>query len=249
MKPYFETKLGKLYNCDCLELTNYISNNSVDLIVTSPPYNQQLTTQNKSMVLYSDNMHDDAYIKFIQSVFSSFNSMLKQNGSIFYNYKSDTKKNIVKPAFMHLIEANRFTQFHIVGEIVWKYAGDFDSAKTRFHIDYEMVYHLAKTNIFNFYGKRDLTSVWKINHVMHGTKEKENTKTHPCPFPEALVTKIITHTTKDNDLVFDPFCGSGTTAVVCERNKRQWVCAEKNNIYCDIIAKRIDNETKQRRLF
>jgi site-specific DNA-methyltransferase (adenine-specific) len=72
---------------------------------------------------------------------------------------------------------------------------------------------------------------------------------HPYPKPISLIGKLIIHWSKENDKVLDSFLGSGTTALSCERLNRRWVGIEIEEKYCEIAAKRIENERKQLKLF
>ena len=235
-------ELNKIYNMDCLEGLKQLDNESIDLVVTSPPYNQNLTTQSDNTLLYEDDKDKEKYLNFIKNVINEIYRVLKPNGSFFYNFKSNTKENLTQPAFEHLSFV--LGNFKIAGEIVWKYAGNFDSNRTRFPIDYEMIYHLVKNNRFKFSDCNEkLSSVWHIKHVMSGHSEKKECKNHPCPYPLELVRKIIKHTTNENDLVLDPFIGSGTTAVASKQLKRNYIGFELLQAYCQIAENRLKQKT------
>lgn len=226
---------------DCLEVMKGIPDKSVDLIVTSPPYNQCLTTQDIKMKLYSDNMSDEEYVSMLRSFFKEAYRILKDDGSFFYNYKTDVYENKLNTAYAHLMKVNNL--FLISAEIVWKYAGNFDSARCRFPTDYEMIFHLTKSNKYKFFDlNQTLSSVWNIPHVMAGTNEKNECKTHPCPYPIKLIRKIIQHTTNENDLIIDPFLGAGTTAVVCKQLKRKCIGIEIIPEYINITKQRLAQE-------
>jgi len=236
-KPYYEQDGIVIFNADCREILPELRG-GVDCIFTSPPYNQNLTTQDKTMSLYADNMPPEEYKQMIRSVFDGAHTALKEYGSFFYNYKSQVSSNILSPAHYHLIDVN--TTFLVVGEIVWKYAGDFDSAKTRFHVDYEIIFHMAKSNKFKFKDNgRPLSGVWNIKHVMANSFEKETCGNHPCPFPIALASKAIQHTTDIGDTILDPFMGSGTTLVAAKQLHRKAIGIEIEEKYCEIAVKRL----------
>jgi len=227
-----------IYNGDCIQGLKRLPDNSIDLVVTSPPYNQNLSTQDTSKKPYKDNMDDKEYVNFIKELFREIFRVLKDDGSFFYNYKSDTKNNLINSAHFHLF--NVIQDFKMAGEIIWNYAGNFDSNRTRFPIDYEMIFHLVKQNKFKFSDRnRKLTSVWNINHVMYGTHEKSTCENHPCPYPLKLIRKIVEHTTNENDIVLDPFMGSGTTAKACYELNRRFIGFELDTEYCEIALKRL----------
>ena len=74
-----------LIHGDCLEEMKKMPDKSVDLVVTSPPYNQGLTTQDKEMKLYDDSLPDGDYIKMIRCCFNEIMRLLKDDGSFLYN--------------------------------------------------------------------------------------------------------------------------------------------------------------------
>ena len=81
-----------------------------------------------------------------------------------------------------------------------------------------------------------------VNHI----KGKSD---HPCPKPEALLLKLVDDFSEQGDTILDPFLGSGTTAVACEKLGRKWIGIELEEKYCEIAAKRIDAENRQLKLF
>ena len=78
---------------------------------------------------------------------------------------------------------------------------------------------------------------------------KTDGKFHPTQKPVQLFEWVIVALNKDGGIVFDPFLGSGTTAIACERLNRNWIGIEIEEKYCEIAAKRIEQERKQLKLF
>lgn len=78
---------------------------------------------------------------------------------------------------------------------------------------------------------------------------EERGKEHPTQKPATLFKWILNKYSKDNDLILDPFSGSGTTAVACEDSNRRWICIEKEEKYCELSAKRIEQFLSQGKLF
>ena len=79
---------------------------------------------------------------------------------------------------------------------------------------------------------------WYCDIVKNITKKKEGLN-HPCIMPENIIQKIVLSISNEGDTIFDAFMGSGTTAVVCEKNNRKWIGCEISKDYCDIIYKRL----------
>jgi site-specific DNA-methyltransferase (adenine-specific) len=90
-------------------------------------------------------------------------------------------------------------------------------------------------------GPRVMRSVFHVNNC-HGYAD------HPTQKPEGVVSPLILYSSPLNGMVLDPFMGSGTTAIVCEKNARPWVGIEIEEKYCEIAAKRLEAERSQLKL-
>jgi|TARA_R100000501_G_C2600192_1_gene97484 DNA modification methylase len=219
---------------DCLEGMKQLEDNSVDLIITSPPY------EDISGAGYKANKKDILFFKlysdFVDKVFNEYFRILKSNGQIFFNIKSKThNKTLSTVHWLEFLES--FKQFKLKSYIIWKYAGSFDSTKKRFHLDYEIIYHLSKGDdiyLNTECGIHDpLTSIW---YVPHNIKDR----LHPTQMPILLVERILKVASKPNDLILDNFMGSGTTAVACKQLGRNFIGFEISEEYCKIANKRLE---------
>lgn len=220
--------------CDnCIDVMKTFAGESIDLIITSPPY------ENITGVGYSRKRKDVLFLKlyseFLDSFFDEIYRILKPTGQVFFNLKHRTHdKSLITPHWIEFLES--FQKFKLKSYIIWKYAGSFDSSTQRFHLDYEIIYHLSKTD--EIFLKEDknikdsLSSVW---YVPHNIQER----LHPVQMPESLVERIIVLTSKKDDIIFDPFVGSGTTCVVAKTYHRKWIGIDINPEYCEIAQKRI----------
>jgi len=140
----------------------------------------------------------------------------------------------------HWIEfTDGFKNLNFKSYIIWKYAGSFDSTKSRFHLDYEIIYHLSKGDdiyLNENCGIHDpLSSVW---YVPHNIKKEE--RVHPTQMPEALVERILTVASKPEDTVLDNFMGSGTTGVSCKKRNLKFIGMEINSENFNKAKKRIE---------
>ena len=227
----------KLYNDDCLKVLPTITENSVDLIITSPPY------EDISGAGYTSDSKDVLFLKlyseFIDNVFNQYHRVLKENGQIFFNIKSKTfNKSLRSP---HWIEfTSGFQKFIFKSYIIWKYAGSFDSTKSRFHLDYEIVYHLSKGNNIHINDNIDihdpLSSVWYIPHNI-----PKNERVHPTQMPIAVVDHILKIVGVSGNTVLDNFMGSGTTGVSCKKNNINFIGIELNPKNFEIAKNRIES--------
>ena len=225
-----------LYNGDCLELLPKLADESIDLIITSPPY-EDITgagyTSNNKDVLFLK-----LYSEFLDKVFKEYKRILKPNGQLFFNIKSKTLKKTLKSP--HWIEfTNGFQSLIFKSYIIWKYAGSFDSTKSRFHLDYEIIYHLSKGN--DIYLNPDcaihdpLSSVWYIPHNI-----KKEDRVHPTQMPIALVDRILDVAAKPGDVVLDNFLGSGTTGLACKKRDLYFIGIELSEDYFNLAKNRIN---------
>ena len=223
----------KLYNEDCLKVLPTLPNNSIDLIITSPPYNlgNKHHTGNKYYQSYNDNLSEEQYqkqqLKFLNECFR----VLKENGSIIYNHKNRIKNGVQITPYEWILKSN----FIIKQEIVWiNRSQNFD--KIRFYPFTERLYWLAKnykTNLFNSINKYDVFD-WKEWKPV-GTKG-----IHTRAFPEKLVQDFL-NVFPNAITICDPYMGSGTTGLVCKYLNRNFIGIEKDTKYFDIAKNRIES--------
>lgn len=226
--------LNEVIEGDCVEKLKDLPDNSVDLVVTSPPYD------NIEGSGYSKGKKDILFLKlysdFFDGVLNEIYRVLKPTGQLYLNLKSGTiNKTLVTPHWIEFLES--FKQFKLKSYIIWKYSGSFDSTKVRFHLDYEIIYHLSKTDDITINYESDekdpLTSVWYIPHFI-------TNRLHPVQMPEALAEKIIKRGSKEGDLVLDVFAGSGTSLVVAKKLNRNFIGIEINPEHINTIKKRLN---------
>jgi site-specific DNA-methyltransferase (adenine-specific) len=218
---------------DCLEELKKMKDNSIDCVITSPPY------EDIAGAGYTANSKDVLFLKlyseFIDKLFREYARILKRGGQVFFNVKSKTaSKTLRTPHWLEFTEGFGLLDFK--SYIIWKYAGSFDSTNRRFHLDYEIIYHLSKGDITipeNKNIKDSLTSVWYIPHNIKN-------RVHPTQMPEKVVENIIDRASITG-VVLDSFMGSGTTGVVCKREGLEFVGIELNPNYYDLAKSRIDN--------
>jgi modification methylase len=221
---------------DCLELMKNIPDGSVDLIITSPPYNLGKThhTGNnkfKSYNEYDDDMPETLYQQWQIKVLNECYRVLKDGGSMWYNHKNRIRNGVQITPYEWLLK----TEFLIKQEIVWfNRSQNFD--KCRFYPMTERVYWLAKnpkTKMFNAISHHDVfdTKDWKPE----GTKG-----TFKRAYPVKMCTDIIS-CFPDSKIVLDMFMGSGTTGVACAITNRDFIGIELDESYFDIAKGRIDD--------
>lgn len=224
--------LNKIYYSDCLKGMKKIPDNSVDLIITSPPYNlgNNHHTGVKKHKPYEDSMPEKKYqewqLKFLNECFR----ILKVNGSMFYNHKNRIKDGLQITPYEWILKS----QFILKQEIVWiNRSQNFD--KIRFYPWTERIYWLVKrksTKLNNVINHSDVFD-WKEWRPV-GTRGS-----HTRAFPEKMVEDIIS-CFPQSKIVFDPFAGSGTVLVVAEKMKKYFLGFENNKKYVNIIKQKIN---------
>jgi modification methylase len=218
---------------DCLEGLKQLPDESVDLIITSPPYNlgNNHHTGNKKTQAYSDNLPENQYQHQQIEVLNECYRVLKPNGSLFYNHKNRIKNGIQISPYEWLFK----TMFIVKQEIVW-FNGSQNFDKIRFYPMTERIYWLtksSKTKLINTINHHDFfnRNEWKPE----GTN-----KLHTRSFPEKMVQDIIS-CFSESKIVLDPYIGSGTTAIVAKKMNKQYIGFELNQEYYHLAVENINN--------
>ena len=225
---------NKIYNIDCLEGLKQIDDESVDLIITSPPYNLGKThhTGNnhfKAYTDYNDNMPEELYQKWQTKVLNECYRVLKHSGSMWYNHKNRIKNG-------QQIEPYRWiynTPFIIKQEIVWQ-NGSQNFDKCRIYPMTERIYWLAKdtkTKLFNVINHHDVFTRAEWQPVKtNGTFKRA--------YPEKMVEDIIS-CFPESKIILDIFSGSGTTCCVAKKMGKDYIGFELGKEAFDISNDRL----------
>ena len=236
IKPYYDHNGITIYHGDCLDIMKQLK--GVDLIFTSPTYED--VSGAGYTAIKKDLLFLKLYSEFINKVFGGYKDILKTGGQVLFNIKSKTlNKTLRTPHWVEFTEG--FSLLDFKSYIIWKYAGSFDSTNKRFHLDYEIIYHLSNgSDIFlntEIDDKDPLTSVW---YVPHNIPQKD--RVHPTQMPIALAERAINLTTRQGETVYDSFMGSGTTAVAAQRLGRRFIGSELSEEHCETAVKRLSQE-------
>ncbi|APE75085.1 DNA-methyltransferase [Spiroplasma citri] len=233
----FKTNLGKLINGDALEFIKTLENDSVDLILTDPPYLYNLSKRENEQINEKSNI-TKSINKYINAIYDN-----NLHNSFDINTYLDEFYRISKNKFM-LIWMNRQ---QIIDYLDWVRKKDMlydfilwnktNPMPTNNHIyqdkEYCMIIYSKKHRIPNY--KNDYESKKTIFNYSIGKKLTR----HPTEKPLYIFNRLISKYSKENDLILDCFMGSGTTAYACEQLKRKWLGCEINNEYYKIIKKRL----------
>lgn len=243
-------ELNKIYNEDCLLTLGRMEDNSVDLIVTSPPYNKgyyaqlsgRIEKMNWNMVInydsYEDCMKPEDYEQWQRNIISECIRVLKPTGSLFYNHKDIISQGlIVHPKWVY--------DFNVRELIIWDRFGSPQISDRYFAPITEYVWWIVKDPKKVYFDKEKSAyknNIWRVNF------EKNP---HPAPFPLKLINSIVASCSPRGGVIYDPFMGSGTTALstINVGEGRSYIGSEISENYCKMAEERIQNETSQLSLF
>lgn len=241
---------NRIYKMDCLEFMRSLPDESLDLIVTSPPYNKNAHARGGEKIgnylngrkiaydVYTDDMPQDQYEEWQRDVIREGLRVLKPTGSMYYNHKDiQVGGSIIHPKWVYDFDVHQL--------IVWDRSGTNALDPHYFFPITEYIFWLVK-DPKRMYFDRDKTSnksnVWRFNVERNP---------HPAPFPLALASRCILTSCPPEGLVYDPFMGSGTTAVATLRagEGRTFLGTEISEDYISMANNRIKIENSQLSLF
>lgn len=249
---YFESKNILIYNDDILKITA-IPENSIDLIVTSPPYNVDIHYS-----LHSDDLTYEDYLEFTKKWIKKCYSLAKDDGRFCLNIPLDKNKGGQQSVGADITKIAKDVGWKYHSTIIWNEGnisrrtawGSFMSAAAPYVIaPVEIIVVLYKKNWkkTSGSGKSDITKTefmqW-TNGVWSFSGESKKRVGHPAPFPVELPRRCIKLFSFVGDTVLDPFLGSGTTLIASYLNNRKGIGVEIDKEYCDLAIKRLQQEAR-----
>ena len=239
---------NKIILGDAIEVMKSLPDGSVDLVVTSPPYNLKNSTGNgmkdgrggkwsraalmNGYTDHGDNMPHDEYVKWQRDCLTEMLRLIPNDGAIFYNHKWRVQNGLLQD------RQDIVSGFPVRQIIIWKRAGGFNFNPGYFVPTYEVIYLIAKPKFRLAKGANSYGDIWEF------TQEMKND--HPAPFPVKLIERIISSTAAKT--VLDPFMGSATTAIAAENLGRSYIGIEISKEYCQLAEKRIAQHRVQSQL-
>lgn len=248
--------LNKIYNKDCLLGIQELSDNSIDLVITSPPYNVDLGNNkfNKNPYnLYNDNKDHKEYIQWLEDIFvNGLYSKMKDGGRICINIGDG--KNGAVPTHSDIIQFMS-KKYIPMTTIVWNKNtcgsrtawGSFCSPSSpSFPTPFEYILVFCKgSKKLSYKGETDLEKEefiqWTNSLWTFAPERNQKVIGHPAMFPVELVKRCLKMFSYKNATVLDPFMGSGTTAVACKMYSRNYIGFELSSEYINIAENRLAN--------
>lgn len=246
-------ELNTFYNEDCFITLDKMDNNSIDCVLTSPPYNMTkrkggyADKQNRYDV-YVDWKSEDEYNEWTCDVFNKINEKLKENGVILYNF-SYSIENPSLPYTM-LGKLINGTPFTVADTIIWKKSNSIPhpASYNRLNRIIEFVYVIVRKNeLKTFNCHKKVTKISPkgqkyyevVDNFIVAKNNDENTDLNKATFSSDLCVKLLEIYTKEGDLVYDPFMGTGTTGVACKMIGRNFIGSEISKLQVEHSHNRI----------
>jgi len=236
-----EGMINKIMNEDCIQTMGKMPDKSIDLVITSPPYNFDAGSHigHKYNGKLKDNLSIDDYYNWQKQCITE---MIRVSKYVFYN--------------IQLISGNKNALYRLIGNfenvlkeiIIWdKTTAEPAMNEKVLNSQYEFVLVFSEDPGRKFetayFNRGELSNLWYIRKT-HNWKD-EIFPNHSAIFPLTLPSKIIKYFSKEGDIIYDPFMGMGSTAIACIKSKRNYIGSEIIKEYCDLADERIDNFKRQ----
>jgi len=247
-----EKYINQIIQGDCLEIFQNIPDNSIDITFADPPFNL-----NKKYNGYKDNQKNEDYLSWCKKWLSEMVRITKPTGSVFVH-------NIPKWLTYFATILNEISYFK--HWIAWD-APSGPMGKSLQPSHYGILYYAKNPESNRFYeiryphkrcrkcgyllkdygGKKEMlhpfgpliSDAWTDIHRIKHNKYRDE---HPCQLPIHLLERIILMSTDENDIVLDPFVGTGTTVIAAKRLGRKYVGIDVDEKYVNITKKKLENE-------
>ena len=232
-----------------------LPDNSVHLMITSPPYN--VTKE------YDDNLNLEEYLILLKNVWKETYRVLVPGGRACVNIANLGRKPYL-PLHSYIIKDMLEIGYLMRGEIIWNKAssaspstawGSWLSAANPVLRDIHEYILVFSKGTFSHASKGKESSILK-EEFLEWTKSvwtfpavSARKIGHPAPFPEELPHRLIKLYSFKQDVVLDPFLGSGTTSLSAIKNSRNYVGYDTNKKYVELADKRVAEYTNQTKLF
>lgn len=246
--------LNKIF-CKSSEKMDELPDNSIHLMITSPPYNVSKE--------YDNNLSLKEYLELINTIWRETYRVLVPGGRACINIANLGRKPYI-PLHSYIIEGMQKIGYLMRGEIIWNKAssaspstawGSWLSAANPVLRDIHEYILIFSKDTFSR-KKKDKENTIKKEEFLELTKSiwtfsavSARQIGHPAPFPEELPHRLIQLYSFKGDVVLDPFVGSGMTCLSAIKDKRNYIGYDINPEYVKLAEKRISNYTNQLRLF
>jgi len=220
---YFHTDLGVLLHGDCIEVMKTFPENSIDTIITDPPYGINISAQRKSSKFYKTRITNDANI----SIIKNFLPIAAKLARTIYMFVSWRNLGYIQPIFERYFEYKNC----LVWDKMWFGIGN----------------NWRPNHEFIMYGVRGWNGVIPANNkgnILRHRRVSPHELRHISEKPLSLLKELIS---QQGEPILDPFLGSGKTVIACELLNKQWIGIEIQEEFCEIAKERILGRDKLQR--
>ena len=254
-------EIDKIYNEDCNATMERLTD--IDVVLTSPPYNTsrkcgKLEDSSIRYETFNDTRTDEEYIDWTCNIFRGFDGILKKDGCVLYNLSYSSENVALMWKTVAAVMAQ--TPFTIADSIIWKKQSAIPNNRTPNKLTRicEFVFVMCrKTELDTFLCYKEIESRCPSGqpnyknyfNFLEAPNNDEVCPIHKATYSSILCRKLLQLYSKEGDIVYDPFMGTGTTAIACIRDKRHYIGSELSPRYCEWAQKRIRIETSQMSLF
>lgn len=217
---------NKVYNKDCFELINEFPDNYLDLVIVDPPYGDNIGYGRKGKEILN-NEDESINYRFLDAILSK----MKNNTSL-YLFSNHKFVNQIKDYALNIGFNYRMLCIMVKNNIGMGYG---------FRNQYEVCLVLEKGKAK--YYRKDMSNVWKMKHIQH------TDFSHPHQKEYDIIRKIILHSSKENDLIFDGFMGSFSTAIASYKENRNFIGCELDSKWFEMGEKKLNAIMNQKTLF
>lgn len=253
-------ELNKIYNEDCTEGMKMLPNDCVDLIVTSPPYIDM-----KDYGHSEGTINPDDYVEWFRPKAKEMIRVLKGSGSFVLNVNDKPKDRLRNPWIYKTITMLLDEGFLLYDTVIWDKMKSFIMPdKSRLSDCFEYLIWFVKSSEYEISFPEEVkvpvseATINRRKYSCHGKDMSElpvtkipstilrfssltKFKEHKASYPEELPNFFIRTCTKPNEIVLDPFMGSGTTAVSAKKLNRKFIGFELNPSYVELANRRLDD--------
>jgi len=246
-------QLNRFYNEDCLETIKKMEPNSVHCVLTSPPYNM---TKRKGGYADKQNRYDEyqdwkteeEYNQWTVNIFQELDKVLIEDGVILYNFSY----SIENPSLPYTMVASIISQtnFTVADTIVWKKPNSIPhpASYNRLNRIVEFVFVIVrKKEIKSFNCNKKIVKTSPkgqnyyeiVDNFIVAKNNDESTEVNKATYSTELCVKLLNIYTKEYDIIYDPFMGTGTTGVACKLIGRNFIGSEISETQVEHSYKRI----------
>lgn len=248
-------QLNKIYLDDCMRVLKAIDSESVDLVISSPPYNLGKEYESRTEL--------EHYLSAQTKVLDECVRILKPTGSIFWQVGSYSNNGILIPLDIKFFPIFESLGMLPINRMIWIRQHGLHARK-KFSCRHETILWFAKSKNYyfdldtvrvpqkwqnkkNYNGPskgelscnpdgKNPSDIWLFRNVKHNHEERT---IHPCQFPEDMIARIILSASPEGGIVLDPYMGTGTVAVVAKENNRQFIGTEFDASYHEVSERRL----------